>query len=192
MPEYLHPGVYVEETSYRGKPIQGVSTSTAGFVGAARKGPEGRPTLIDSFARFEREFGDAIRQPSAPGDFLGHSVRSFFENGGARCYVVRALAADALASSTTIEQGIVLKLARGVTVRGPTRTLRLNALRGVGVGTVLNVFTRPDAGSAFAQTRTLTVESYDALRDTITVDAASEIPNGVALEPANTVVLIKG
>ena len=24
MPEYLHPGVYIEETSYRGKPIQGV------------------------------------------------------------------------------------------------------------------------------------------------------------------------
>ena len=42
MAEYLHPGVYIEETSYRGKPIQGVSTSTAGFVGAARKGPEGK------------------------------------------------------------------------------------------------------------------------------------------------------
>ncbi|MGL4397971.1 MAG: phage tail sheath subtilisin-like domain-containing protein [Hyphomicrobium sp.] len=192
MPEYLHPGVYVEETSYRGKPIQGVSTSTAGFVGAARKGPEGRATFIPSFAAFQRLFGEPVRQLSAPGDFLGHSVRSFFENGGARCYVVRALAADALASATTIERGIVLRLARGVTVRGPTRTLRLNALRGVGAGTVLNVFTRPDENSAFAQTRTLTVESYDALRDTITVDAASEVPNGVALEPANTVILING
>ena len=192
MPEYLHPGVYIEETSYRGKPIQGVSTSTAGFVGAARKGPEGRASFIPSFAAFQRLFGEPIRQPAAPGDFLGHSVRSFFENGGARCYVVRALAADALPSATTIERGITLKLARGVTVRGPTRTLRLNALRGVGTGTILNVFTRPDAVSAFAQTRTLTVESYDALRDTVTVDALSEIPNGVALEPANTVILIAG
>ena len=192
MPEYLHPGVYVEETSYRGKPIQGVSTSTAGFVGAARKGPEGRATFIPSFSAFQRIFGEPVRQPAAPGDYLGHSVRSFFENGGARCYVVRALAADALRSTTMIERGIALKLARGVTVRGPTRTIRLNALRGVGAGTVLEVFTRLDASSAFAQTRTLTVESYDALRDTVTVDAASEIPNGVALEPANTVVLIAG
>ena len=190
MPEYLHPGVYVEETSYRGKPIQGVSTSTAGFVGAARKGPEGRATFVPSFAAFQRLFGEPIRQPAAPGDFLGHAVRSFFENGGARCYVVRALAADALPSATTIERGIALRLARGVTVRGPTRTIRLNALRGVEVGTVLNVFTRPDANSAFSQTRTLTVESYDAPRDTITVNAANEIPNGVVLEPANTVVLI--
>ena len=48
MPEYLHPGVYIEETSYRGKPIQGVSTSTAGFVGAAAKGQEGKPRLVKS------------------------------------------------------------------------------------------------------------------------------------------------
>ena len=43
MPEYLHPGVYIEETSFRGKPIQGVGTSTAGFVGAATS-PAGRGT----------------------------------------------------------------------------------------------------------------------------------------------------
>lgn len=193
MAEYLHPGVYVEETSYRGKPIQGVSTSTAGFVGAARKGPSGKATFIPSFAHFQRIFGDAIKAPvAAQGEYLGHSVRAFFENGGARCYVVRVLAADALASSVAIERGIVLKLARGVTVRGPTHTLRLNALRGVTAGTILNIFTRPNAGSPFAQTRTVTVESYDPLRDTITVDAASEIPNGVVLDPVNTVLLING
>jgi len=33
MPEYLAPGVYIEETSFRPKTIEGVSTSTAGFVG---------------------------------------------------------------------------------------------------------------------------------------------------------------
>ena len=60
MPEYLHPGVYIEETSYRGKPIQGVSTSTAGFVGAARKGAEGRATFVPSFAHFRRLFGDPV------------------------------------------------------------------------------------------------------------------------------------
>ena len=39
MPEYLAPGVYVEETSFRARSIQGVGTSTTGFVGLARKGP---------------------------------------------------------------------------------------------------------------------------------------------------------
>jgi hypothetical protein len=33
VPEYLAPGVYVEETDYRSKAIEGVSTSTGGFTG---------------------------------------------------------------------------------------------------------------------------------------------------------------
>jgi phage tail sheath protein FI len=192
MPEYLHPGVYIEETSYRGKPIQGVSTSTAGFVGAARKGAEGRAIFVPSFADFRRTFGDPITAPAGLGDYLGHAVKAFFDNGGARCYVVRALPGDALASSTALEQGIVLELARGVTLRGPTRTIRLNALRGVQNGSVLRIFTRPNVTSPFAQTRTATVASYDAARNSVTVVAADEIPGGVVLEPGNTVVLITG
>ena len=93
MPEYLHPGVYMEETSYRGKPIQGVSTSTAGFVGAAAKGPEGKPSFVGSYSQYRRLFGDPPRTVLGLGDFMGHSVKAFFDNGGARCYVVRALAA---------------------------------------------------------------------------------------------------
>jgi phage tail sheath protein FI len=33
MPEYLAPGVFIEEIPARLKAIEGVSTSTAGFVG---------------------------------------------------------------------------------------------------------------------------------------------------------------
>ena len=59
MPEYLSPGVYIEETSYRSKTIEGVSTSTAGFVGPARFGPvSGQPELVTSLADFQRIFGD--------------------------------------------------------------------------------------------------------------------------------------
>ena len=39
MPEYLAPGVFVEETSFRAKSIEGVSTTTTGFVGPTRYGP---------------------------------------------------------------------------------------------------------------------------------------------------------
>ena len=93
MPEYLAPGVFVEEVSFRQKTIEGVSTSTAGFVGPARFGPlSGEPPLITSFTDFERIYGglDAIR----PGgteiqNHLAHAVRAFFEEGGKRLYVAR-------------------------------------------------------------------------------------------------------
>ncbi|KAB8141597.1 hypothetical protein F8S13_17795 [Chloroflexia bacterium SDU3-3] len=93
MPEYLAPGVYVEEVSFRAKSIEGVSTSTAGFVGPARYGPiSGEPTLLTSFADFERIFGGlddlllgGVRQPN----YLAHGVRAFFEEGGRRLYVSR-------------------------------------------------------------------------------------------------------
>ncbi|MBJ3764435.1 phage tail sheath family protein [Maribius pontilimi] len=191
MPEYLRPGVYIQETSFRGKPIQGVSTSTAGFVGATRTGPEGKATFVSSYAHFKRLFGDPIAPVQNLGDYMGYAVKAFFENGGSRAYVVRALSGAAVASAVAIEQGTVLKLAPGVTVRGPTTSLRLNALRGVTVGTVLHVFTRPDANSPFAETRQLNVQGYDPQRDSITV-AAGEIPAGVSLSPSNTVFLIGG
>jgi uncharacterized protein len=93
MPEYLAPGVYIEEVSYRAKSIEGVSTSTAGFVGAARYGPtQGEPELITSFAQFERVYGglEPLRygHDTLP-NFLAHAVRAFFENGGRRLYVAR-------------------------------------------------------------------------------------------------------
>src|SRR5215211_5137651 len=69
MPEYLAPGVYVEETSFRAKSIEGVSTSTAGFVGPARYGPvDGTPTLVTSFAEFDRIFGFPRPDPDDPND----------------------------------------------------------------------------------------------------------------------------
>ena len=66
MPEYLAPGVYVEEVSFRSKSIEGVPTSTTGFAGMTRYGPgavlrAARPTteprLITSFTEFERVYG---------------------------------------------------------------------------------------------------------------------------------------
>ena len=58
MAEYLAPAVYVEETSFRSKSIEGVGTSTAGFVGMTARGPVGiTPPLLVSFSDYERYYG---------------------------------------------------------------------------------------------------------------------------------------
>jgi phage tail sheath protein FI len=95
MPEYLAPGVYIEEVSFRSKSIEGVGTTTTGFVGPTRYGPvDLEPDVITSLAEFERVYGD--RQQFAFGDVRGkmhnymwHAARAFFEEGGKRLYISR-------------------------------------------------------------------------------------------------------
>src|SRR5574341_586773 len=94
MPEYLAPGVYVEETSFRSKSIEGVSTTTTGFVGPARYGPvDLESEILTSLADFERTYGDrqhlVYSGPPGTPNYLWHAVRSFFEEGGKRLYVAR-------------------------------------------------------------------------------------------------------
>jgi phage tail sheath protein FI len=103
MPEYLAPGVYVEEVSFRSKSIEGVSTSTAGFVGPTRFGPVGgTPELLTSFEDFVRIYGglDDLRFVADAGggtptfeepqlNYLANGVRAFFEEGGRRLFVSR-------------------------------------------------------------------------------------------------------
>lgn len=98
MPEYQAPGVYVGEVSFRKRTIEGVSTSTAGFIGPTRFGPvAGEPELVTSFTDFERIYGgidqldfDGGTEPTD--NHLAHSVRAFFEEGGRRLYVTRIFA----------------------------------------------------------------------------------------------------
>jgi hypothetical protein len=93
MPEYLAPGVYVEEVSFRQKSIEGVSTSVAGFIGPTRYGPaSGTPELLTSFSDFTRIYGGVDRllfDEIETENYLAHAVRAFFNNGGARLYVTR-------------------------------------------------------------------------------------------------------
>jgi hypothetical protein len=101
MPEYLAPGVYVEEVSFRAKSIEGVSTTTTGFIGPTRYGPlDLEPDVITSLVEFERTYGDRhqlqyaaekdVSKALDPMDnYLWHAVRAFFECGGKRLYVQR-------------------------------------------------------------------------------------------------------
>lgn len=97
MADYLSPGVYVEEFDSGAQPLEGVSTSTAGFIGLAQRGPiEGLPLLVTSPADFHRTFGSYLSE-SAFGSYryLSYAVEQFFTNGGSRCYVMRVAPSDA-------------------------------------------------------------------------------------------------
>lgn len=101
MPEYLAPGVYAEEVSFRSKSVEGVGTSGTAFVGPTVTGPVGgSPELLTSFPDFERIYGgiDDLAfgaDPMLNRNYVAHAARNYFDNGGARLYVVRAFTAGA-------------------------------------------------------------------------------------------------
>ena len=84
MPEYLAPGVYIEEIERGPKPIEGVATSTAAFLGETERGPTW-PRLITSYNEYLRLFGDVFDD----GKYMPYAVKAFFDNGGRRVYITR-------------------------------------------------------------------------------------------------------
>jgi phage tail sheath protein FI len=126
MPEYLAPGVYLEETSFRARSIEGVSTSTAGFIGPTRWGPvAGKPEVLTSFADFQRTYGgldDLAIEPAT--NYVAHAARAFFDEGGARLYIARVMGTGAERASIT-RNGLTVR-ARHVGAGGEARvTFRL-------------------------------------------------------------------
>ena len=93
MPEYLAPGVYVEEVSFRSKSIEGVGTTTTGFVGPTRYGPlYDTPDVLTSLADFEAVYGDGRQldfQGTLIDNYMWQAARAFFTEGGRRLYVKR-------------------------------------------------------------------------------------------------------
>lgn len=88
MPTYLSPGVYVEEVETGSRPIEGVGTAVAAFVGLASDGPCHIPTLVTNWSQFTATFGEP-----GEGSYLAHAVYGYFLNGGGRAYIVRIGAA---------------------------------------------------------------------------------------------------
>ena len=115
MPQYLSPGVYIEELAGP-HPIQGVSTSTTGMVGVTLRGPtDGKPKLVTNFNEYQSTFGGFLPPPdqlalSTWGDrnnpdggpwwLFPFAVKGFFDNGGQQLYVKRVYAADKSATAT--------------------------------------------------------------------------------------------
>ena len=127
MPDYLSPGVYIEEIDAGPRPIAGVSTSTAGMVGVTQRGPTtGKPKLITNFLEYQTTFGGFLPEPDPPVRDAWASnpteggrwwlfplaVKGFFDNGGQRLYVKRVASAEAVAASGRLGQGLVSAVAR--------------------------------------------------------------------------------
>ncbi|MBI5329701.1 MAG: phage tail sheath family protein [Betaproteobacteria bacterium] len=96
MPEYLAPGVYMEEVSFRHKSIEGVGTSVAAVVGPTRTGPlRGKPEVVTSFAEFARMYGGlddlSLGGKSLP-NYTAIGAKAFFDNGGKQLFVARVIA----------------------------------------------------------------------------------------------------
>src|SRR6516162_8059254 len=97
MPEYLAAGDYAEEISTGPVPIEGVSTSTTGFVGPTARGPL-HPRLVTSWLEFQLWYGgltelgasSVFATSTGPGfAYTTWAVKGFFDNGGQRLYMAR-------------------------------------------------------------------------------------------------------
>ncbi|GAA4525414.1 phage tail sheath family protein [Amycolatopsis samaneae] len=84
MPSYLSPGVYVEEVQGGARPIEGVGTAVAAFVGFAERGPFHEPTLVTNWNAYTATFGGYVADT-----YLAQAVYGYFANGGGAAYVVR-------------------------------------------------------------------------------------------------------
>jgi phage tail sheath protein FI len=128
---YLSPGVYVEEVDSGSKPIEGVSTSTTGFVGMTVRGSTtGPPLLVTSFPDFRRQFGGYLPASLGDASYLAYAVEGFFNNLGQLAYIKRVLGTgNSTASSAAIGGGLITRLAADVQSGGTS--VQLLTLRGI-------------------------------------------------------------
>jgi uncharacterized protein len=212
MPEYLSPGVYIEEIPSGIQAIEGVSTSTAGFVGRAQRGtvpgylwpgtgtdlpftpdsgfvltPDPAPVLVTSFAEFQREFGPPlpVPDPTVPADYgyLGWAVRAFFDQGGKRVYIARIVDPGDKPSLTRVDQGVVYRLLRSAPKT--TDTVFLASTRGLNIGDKM-AFTRHSDGNVVLPSAT--IASWDSQFNSVTFTG----PLGVALDSGDAYGIVTG
>jgi uncharacterized protein len=168
MPEYLTPGVYVEELPAP-QTIEGVSTSDAGFVGAADRGQTiGLPQLVTSFGDFQRKYGGHLGDEWGDARYLAFAVEGFFTNGGQRAYISRVVGAGAMASNRTFSDGFNTRLSANTSADAGARSVvQLDSITGISAGSAL-IFSEEFAGTSIVETRF--VRRYDASTSSVTLD----------------------
>jgi phage tail sheath protein FI len=181
MPSYLSPGVYVEEVASGSRPIEGVSTSVAAFVGLAPTGPLNTPTLVTNWSQYVAAFGDFT-----DGYYLAHSVYGFFNNGGSIAYVVRVGgAADGDSENAAGPAAVTGSRARAALNPGaPTAlgTFTVSALAAGGTGGSLSVEVTDPEGEGPAERFRLVVKDGEKAVETFDVTAKKHSRNYVVTQ----------
>jgi phage tail sheath protein FI len=138
--EYYSPGVYIEEVDRGAKPIQGVGTAVAAFVGFTEKAPDNRPHLVTNWTQFTNTFGGFM-----PDSYLAYAVRGFFDNGGRQCYVVSVSSA---ATEGQERPRAAIAAAAAVPARLPAlgTSLHIEALNPGNIGEGLQIEVAPASG----------------------------------------------
>jgi phage tail sheath protein FI len=142
---YLTPGVYVEEVDKGSKPIEGVGTRIAAFVGFAERGPTNEPTFIANWTQFVNIFGSFI-----PGGYLAHAVYGFFNNGGSTCYITRLPLGEADSGGGRGRGAAQLPTARvelPAKAGGGATSLEVTARDGGTSGSAISVEVQPATGT---------------------------------------------
>src|SRR5690242_11741632 len=150
---YLTPGVYVEEVDRGPKPIEGVGTAVAAFLGIAEKGPIGQATMIANWTQFTDVFGGFV-----PGSYLAASVYAYFNNGGTICFVVRVGSEDAQELGAPTATAELTARASGNPV-----TLKAIAREAGAEGIALEVTEGPDDTFNLTVKRGTTEEKFEGL-----------------------------
>lgn len=176
MPNYLSPGVYVEEVASGSRPIEGVGTSVAAFVGLAPTGPLNDPTLVTNWSQYVAAFGEFT-----DGYYLAHSVYGFFNNGGTAAYVVRVGGtADGPQSGATAEAA-----PRALTAGEPVAlgTFKVAAIAaGSAAGGALTVEVQEPEGEGGADRFKLVVKDGDKVVESFDVSAKKSARNYVVTQ----------
>ena len=94
-----YPGVYIEEIPSEVRTIVGVATSITAFIGRARRGPVNTPTRVQSFAEYQRSFGNLWLDST-----MSYGVQHYFLNGGTDAIIVR-IENGATAATITLPTG---------------------------------------------------------------------------------------
>jgi len=173
MAELLTPGVIIQEVEFGPQPIEGVSTSTAGFVGETERGPsEGPPTLVTTFADFQRKFGGLLS-----GKDLPYSISGFFDNGGRRAFISRAVGSGSTRGvfNPTVDAGNYnVRLTSGSISSGSQTVLTLSSVVGIIVDPLNNTLNLIPIGAPTGTS--YKVVKVDGATGTVVIDA----PNVVA------------
>lgn len=152
MPTYQTPGVYVEEVDRGTKPIEGVGTSVAAFVGLTEKALEparngSGPTsllnqaiLVTNWSQFTQKFGGFVN-----GAYLPHAVFGYFANGGGRCYIVSIAT---LGASDDPARAIAAQAVLPSLVDGKSDSLKITAKQGGKDGNNLNIAVKHESAAA--------------------------------------------